>query len=151
MNIRQKGQGGEREVASMLNKIVRDVRIKLGLAPHETRNELFQRNQNQSAVGGSDLSNPLYLEIEVKRQEQLSVNSWWKQCVESADRTGGIPILVFRQNRKKWRVCMLADIPLQPSGAGRYSTLGPCRVEVDIETFLKWFRTYYDVWASANG
>jgi hypothetical protein len=80
INVRTKGAEGEREVAKMLNAIVATVRKELDLPQYATMDELFQRNQNQSAVGGADLSNNLGLEIEVKRQEALSVNSWWKQC-----------------------------------------------------------------------
>jgi len=143
INVRTKGQEGEREVAKMLNSIVATVRSELGLHNYATNDELFQRNQNQSAVGGADLSNPLQLEIEVKRQEALSVNTWWKQCVDSAARTGGVPVLMYRQNRKGWRVCMCGELPLQPVGVPPYSTLGPCRVEVDVDTFKAWFRNYY--------
>lgn len=150
INVRTKGQEGEREVAKLLNGIVAKVRDELKLPQYATQDELFQRNQNQSAVGGSDLSCPMPLDIEIKRQEALSVNTWWKQCVASAERTGGIPILIFRQNRKAWRVCMYADIPLQPTGSSCYSSLGPCRVEIDIDTFKAWFKTYYTSWVKAN-
>lgn len=151
INVRTKGQEGEREIAKILNGIVRDVRISLKLPVYETNDELFQRNQNQSAVGGADLSNPMGLEIEIKRQEQLSVNTWWKQCVTSADRTKGIPILMFRQNRKAWRICMEAEIPLQAAGSSSYSSLGPCRVEIDLDTFKAWFKSYYTKWVGSHG
>ena len=67
INVRTKGQTGEREVAKLLNAIVAKVRAKNALPKLATIDELFQRNQNQSAVGGSDLSNPLYLDIERKK------------------------------------------------------------------------------------
>jgi hypothetical protein len=145
INVRTKGAEGEREVAKMLNAIVATVRKELDLPQYATMDELFQRNQNQSAVGGADLSNNLGLEIEVKRQEALSVNSWWKQCVTSAARTGGIPILIYRQNRKAWHVCMEGQIPLQSAESkfGAYRTLGPVRVEVDLDTFKAWFKSFY--------
>lgn len=146
VNVRTKGQEGERQVATFLNRIVSEVRQEFQLPQYAVRDELFQRNQNQSAVGGSDLSSPMPLEIEVKRQEALSVNSWWKQCVESADRTGGIPILIFKQNRKAWRVCMEANLPLQPRDYSVYCSVGPVRVEIDLDTFLSWFRAYYHQW-----
>lgn len=151
INVRTKGQEGEREIAKLLNGIVREVRIRKGLTLYNTNDELFQRNQNQSAVGGADLSNPMDLEIEIKRQEQLSINTWWKQCVASAERTGGIPILIFRQNRKPWRICIEANIPLQKKGAPRYTTLGPCRAEIDLDTFKTWFTHYYSEWCETNG
>lgn len=146
INVRQKGQEGEREIAKILNGIVATIRQQNGFDKIETRDELFQRNQNQSAVGGSDLSNPLFLEIEVKRQEDLSINSWWKQCVDSAERTGGIPILIFRQNRKAWRVCMFGDLPLQPVGVQHYRAMTGTRVEITMDDFKRWFTHYYSSW-----
>lgn len=143
INVRTKGQTGEREVAKMHNDIIADVRRELNLEQFATVDELFQRNQNQSAVGGSDLSNPLHLDIEVKRQEQLSVNTWWKQTVEAASRSGGIPILIYRQNRKPWNVVMLADLPLQPQGASYYTSLSGVRVTVSLDVYKQWFRIYY--------
>lgn len=142
-NARDKGQRGEREIADMLNLIVSEVRSSKGYPPFETRDGLFQRNQNQTAVGGSDLSNPLSLEIEVKRQEQLSINAWWKQTLESAARTDGIPILIFKQKYKPWRVVMLGSIPLQPASASSYRTMEGVRVELSVDDFKTWFRTYY--------
>ncbi len=143
INVRTKGQQGEREIAKILNIEVAGAHRKVGLPRLPTQDELFQRNQNQSAVGGSDLSNPLGLDIEVKRQEQLSVNAWWKQTLAAAARTGGIPVLMFRQNRKAWRICMLADLPLQALGEGGYSCLTGVKVEIDMNTFKDWFRGYY--------
>lgn len=151
INVRTKGQEGEREIAKILNMIVADVRASLKLPHYATNDELFQRNQNQSAVGGADLSNPMGLEIEIKRQEQLFVNTWWKQCVTSAERTGGVAVLIFRQNRKRWRVCMEGELPLQAAGTATYSSLGPCRVEIDMDTFKAWFKAYYTQWVNTHG
>jgi hypothetical protein len=150
INVRQKGQEGEREIAKILNGIVANVRHEFELPQYETRDELFQRNQNQTAVGGSDLSNPLYLDIEVKRQEQLSVGTWWKQTMDAAKRSSGIPILIYRQNRKLWRVCMLVDIPLQPVETLRYGALSGVRGEIEFEDFKQWFAAYYRLWLEAN-
>lgn len=148
MNIRAKGQDGEREVANMLNQVVNDVRIKLGLTPLDKNDGLFQRNQNQSAVGGHDLSNNLDLAIEVKRQEALSINSWWSQCVKSAERSNGIPVLIFRQNRQKWRVIMNGWISCRPTHyVGHENTV---RIEITLEDFLTWFTCYYHERVSRN-
>lgn len=143
INVRTKGQSGEREIATMLNRIVAEVREYSGLPKLDTRDELFQRNQNQSAVGGDDLTNPLRLSIEVKRQEQLSINSWWKQCSESAARQGNIPILLFRQNRKPWRCIMLIDVPISPPHSETHRYLHGVRGEIDIDRFQLWFHAYY--------
>lgn len=145
INIRQKGAEGERQVLQMLNKIVGDVREEKGLPQFAKEDEPFQRNQNQSAVGGDDLTNPYFLSIEVKRQEQLSINTWWKQCIASAERTKGVPILIFKQNRKKWRVCMNAPLYLTTT-----KFMGPVKVEVDLEIFKWWFYEYYTTYLEAH-
>ena len=150
INVRTKGQEGEREIAKILNSIVAKVRDEFKLPQYAKEDELFQRNQNQSAVGGSDLSNPLFLEIEVKRQEDLSVGSWWTQCITSAKRTGGIPILIFRQNRKKWRICMLVELPLFPENCKKYLAMPWVRAEIDLDTFKQWFKMYYTEWVKHN-
>jgi hypothetical protein len=140
VNIRAKGQNGEREVQAMLNEIVQDVRAQHGFPLYEDRDLPFQRNQNQSAVGGDDLTNPFQLAIEVKRQEALSVNTWWKQCVASSLRSNGRAILIYRQSRKPWRVVMTGLIHFTPD-ASKY--LGPAPVEINIEVFKLWFAEYY--------
>lgn len=139
MNIRVKGQTGEREVAKLLNNVVKQVRQGLQLPQFDARDELFQRNQMQTAVGGDDLTNPLGLSIEVKRQEIPSVPAWWRQTLESANRSNGIPILLYRQNRKRWQCMMYGGIPLQNKGSSKYNT----PVGISIDDFLEWFRLYY--------
>ena len=139
INIRTKGQTGEREIAKKMNNVVNGVREEQGLSLYSAEDELFQRNQNQSAVGGDDLTNPLGLSIEVKRQELLSVPCWWKQTLESAARCDGIPILIYRQNRKKWQCMMYGAVFLQRTGDLKYT----CPVGLGIEDFKSWFRLYY--------
>lgn len=136
---KNKGSGGEREICDMLNPLVNSMREVDGLTVLNVQDYPFQRNQNQTAVGGSDITNPYQLDIEVKRQEALSVNTWWKQTVEAANRSGGIPILIFRQNRKKWRVIMMGGIPVR-NGNGWHCN---ARVEISIEDFRIWFCTHY--------
>lgn len=142
INIRQKGQTGEREIASALNECVARVRSSVGLPALDKKDEIFQRNQNQSAVGGHDLSNSLNLAIEVKRQEILSIPSWWRQCVESAKRTDSIPILIFRQNRKSWRVIMNVSVIGFP-GIPITDSSFEIKVEISLLEFLTWFMCYY--------
>lgn len=142
VNIRQKGARGEREVCDMLNNEIIKVRKLLKLPELETRDLPFQRNQLQSAVGGDDITNPFKLSIEVKRQEQLSINTWWKQCKASAERfQGNTPILIFKQSRKKWRIMMETWIPI--IGAKAY---GPIRVELSEEDFKQWAYNYFLEW-----
>ena len=148
---RTKGQTGERETMAILNPIVQKVLDKHNIPRVDEIDLPFQRNQNQTAVGGDDLTNPFGLSIEVKRQEALSVNTWWKQCVTSAARSDGIPILMYRQNRKKWRVRMLADIPIKPKGLHLTHHLTNVCVEMDLESFERWFESYCDTWLRTVG
>lgn len=136
VNIRDKGQGAEREVCDWLNAIYLKVLTSQSRDLPEKRNYPFQRNQLQTAVGGSDIANPFKLDIEVKRQEALSINTWWKQTVASAARTNGIPILVFKQNRKPWRVLMFGIIPVDAVDCVE------ARCEISLEDFLKWIESY---------
>lgn len=149
-NIRTKGQTGERDVQKIFNDIVEEVYAENGWDKLESRDLPFQRNQNQSAVGGSDLSNPFNVEIEVKRQEALSVGSWWKQCVDSAARTNGIPILIFKQNRKKWRVMLFVDIKIAPPGRALANGLNGVAAEISLEDLKIWWKAYFIDWLAFN-
>lgn len=130
VNIRTKGQTGERDVIIMLETTLSNLLAQDG-SPVPAK-PVFQRNQNQSAVGGSDITNPFGLCIEVKRQEQLSINTWWKQCLQAANEFGGVPILIFKQNRLKWRVIMHTN--------NFYCDRGYVQVrsEITIDDFLVW-------------
>lgn len=143
INIRQKGQTGERDVINVLEPLARKIMTGLGIPVPEKN--ILQRNQNQSAVGGADISGAFGLSIEVKRQEQLSINTWWKQCEKSAAETNEIPVLLFRQNGKKWRCVMYAELPL-PAIAPAYSATMRARVEFDWEQFQAWFEIWVHKW-----
>jgi len=104
INIRAKGFDAERAVAIDLNEIVYDVYAFFGLPKPDK--PVVQRNQLQSAVGGCDLTGTFGFAIEVKRQEALSINTWWAQCVKSANERNEIPVLLFRQSKQKWRCIM---------------------------------------------
>lgn len=133
INIRQKGASGERELATELNMLINVVRLQLGMPV--AVEPIVQRNQNQSAVGGCDLVGTFGFAIEVKRQENLSINTWWKQCLKSAEDLEEVPVLIFRQNGKKWRVILLADVPVP--GTGRFHLT---RCEITFEDFEGLFK-----------
>jgi hypothetical protein len=142
INIRAKGQNGEREIANALNNVVIEVREALGFAVIPERDLPFQRNQNQSAVGGSDLSNPFGLAIEVKRQEQLNLNTWWAQCLEQAECTNCMPILLYRKNKQAWRCRMLGYMSIHLS-LEAWRTNSSMPIEVSFEDFLACFKEFY--------
>lgn len=132
INIRTKGASAERDIANQMNAIVEQVckeeGFPLPLKP------VIQRNQNQTAVGGSDLSNPFGYALEIKRQEALSLNTWWKQCMVASKEFGGTPVVIFRQNKQKWRVLMYAFVPIW--GSTGYKQ---CRAEVSFDDFMDTF------------
>lgn len=140
IHAQNKGKEGEREIARALNSIIRECLLAHGL-PVPDR-DVVQRNQNQSAVGGNDLSNCFGLSIEVKRQEQLSINTWWQQTVKAAQANDETPVLIFRQNRKPWRVVTMVWLPL-PAENGSWASTS-VRAEFDWDTFLAWFKQWVD-------
>lgn len=142
INIRAKGQNGEREVGEILEKIIREA-LKAGNYPQPIK-QIVQRNQNQSAVGGSDLTNTCGLAVEVKRHETLQINTWWKQCVNSAAENDEIPCLFYRQNRQKWKVRIRLPVQYSP----RNHFLMP--VTLELEEFILWFKRYVEVWLLDN-
>lgn len=137
INIRQKGANGERELATELNVIVNQLLTKHGIRVPDK--PIIQRNQNQTAVGGNDLSNCFGIGIEVKRQEQLSVNKWWEQCVKSCAKNAEFPVLIYRQNKQAWRVVMHCWVQL-PVGSVAMMVRG----EVSWQFFLQWFHNWVD-------
>lgn len=86
---RNKGHNGEREFAKKLS---------------EALGRPVQRNIDQVRLGGADIVEVPPFAIEVKRQEQLSVNAWRKQAIAQTTRDNPIAVLVFKQNRQPWRV-----------------------------------------------
>jgi hypothetical protein len=145
INIIAKGKEGEREVARALNAVLSAVLCKHAWPPEIIRacENSIQRNQNQSAVGGSDLSNVFGIAVEVKRQEAISLNTWWTQCVAGANRNKEFPVLVYRANHQPWRVVMYASLALPILNEGGTSSLS-CRVTLEWEDFLKWFEKWVE-------
>lgn len=136
VNIIDKGKSAEREVATKLNDIVNRVLLRNGLALPAV--PVVQRNQNQSAVGGNDLKGTFGLAIEVKRQETLSINAWWKQCCAAAERNQEVPVLVYRQSRKPWHVITNGWLML-PGGA-----MSMVRCEMGWPDFEQWFERWVE-------
>ena len=134
INIRAKGQTGEREIVNALEPIVQRL-LREGNYPIPDK-PVIQRNQNQSAVGGCDLTGTYGLAIEVKRQEALSINTWWNQCTAAAKTNTEWPVLLYRQNGKKWKC--ITNVWLEVPGG----MLKEARAEISWEEFLAWFEVW---------
>lgn len=98
INSRAKGASGEREFAKWL-----EVNLKLDYTP--------TRNLEQVRSGGSDIIDVYPFVFEVKRRENLDLQSWWIQVKHDALKFDecAIPIVAFRQNRKPWEFLISAN------------------------------------------
>lgn len=94
---RRKGQVGEREFFSLLNKY-------LPARLHMAR----QLGQERDSGGDGDCE---FASIEVKRQETLRILDWLKQARKSA-RPEQVPVVAYRQNGQDWSVLVDMD-PVQ--------------------------------------
>jgi hypothetical protein len=124
----QKGKRGEREVVKLLQPVVDKVFSARGLEPPT----LF-RNKNQSFQGGYDIDGIDWLALEVKRQETLNINAWWKQSVRQASKEQ-VPVLIYKQNHKPWKVQMFGYLQCEQL---RVKT----KVEISCDAFLVYFET----------
>lgn len=124
-----KGKRGEREIINMLQPIVDTVYSNF---PDVTEVPLLQRNTLQSDRGGFDIVGLDWMAAEVKFQETLNLNTWWKQT-EAQVKEGQIPVLFYRQSRKAWRVQTTMFMPL---GDKRFYS----RADISIESFLIYFK-----------
>lgn len=116
---REKGHEAEREVIKLLEPVTARFGVKL------------MRNLLQTRQGGHDVEGLKHVAIEVKRQEVLEIEKWWQQALEQASRVGAIPVLVFRQSRKPWRVMMWGQV-----GEGEDAVRE--RVEIGVGEFKRW-------------
>ena len=85
---RSKGAAAEREVCKILND-------ELGLDLKRNLTQ-YQQSDGDIEVGG-------WL-LEVKRQENLSLRTWWDQAVRQAENSELAPAVVYRQSRQPWKV-----------------------------------------------
>ena len=102
---RTKGAAGERELFALLSE-------QLGVT--------VTRNLTQTRGGGADALDVPGWAIECKRQEALSIASWWSQATRQAEATGRKPALFYRQSRKPWR----AVLDLSHVAPGIFTTPG---------------------------
>jgi hypothetical protein len=96
---RSKGARGEREVIYLLQPIVDNAYRMAGQEPPQ----LKRTSSTQADGGGCDVCGIDWLALEVKRCEMLQLDAWWRQCIGQAT-SGKLPVLVYRQNGRKWLV-----------------------------------------------
>lgn len=139
---RNKGKQGEREIAMLLRAIMTRACMDEGMCREEAEacGHAIKRNGCQSDGGGYDLVGCPGMAVEVKRQESLKVEQWWEQAVRQAGE-GESPVLLWRQNRGKWRCMMYIWIPVD----GKVGGSRPA--EVSFEDFKWWSYWKFRAWA----
>jgi hypothetical protein len=115
VNSRNKGARGEREFCDWLEKT-----FNLDIKP--------QRNLEQVRSGGYDVLLKPFI-FEVKRVEILNKKRWWLQVINaSKDIINCIPVVAYKQNRKKWAFLISAV----------YINLDAGYIELNEQTFIQW-------------
>ena len=133
VNIRSKGQRGEREAAALIASWANEVLAGLGLPE-----VAFKRNLQQSQEGGYDVLSFDWLAMEVKRHESLAqLSQWWKQTLRQT-KEGQVPFLMYRQNRSPWRFRLQAPV----ANARGTVLLTMDLAEADAKNWMQW-----EVWA----
>lgn len=122
INVRAKGQRAEREAIKLLQPVVDKVYWEMG-----SKAPVLERNQMQTHRGGYDIVGIDWMSLEIKHQEQLSVEDWWEQCIMQT-KPGQIPVLMYKQNNVKWRVRIVARVGDRT-----------IPVEIGVEDFLMYF------------
>lgn len=126
---RNKGKRGEREVIDLLQPVVNQV-----YESHDMEPPTLQRNTLQSDSGGFDIVGLEWIALEVKRVEQrnaANIDKWWQQTCRQAK--GACPVLIYRGNNQPWTIVMYGFVCAP--------CLVSCVVRVDLDTFMRWFRT----------
>lgn len=88
---RRKGQTGERELCRLLSE-------ELGVT--------VRRNVDQARIGGADCIELKGFAVECKRQQKLSMPSWWAQAVKQGVDINAEPIVFYRRNREPWQALL---------------------------------------------
>jgi hypothetical protein len=135
-SARAKGAAGEVEILFMLQQIMAEEYIRLGLPPPE-----LYRGAN-----GRDIRGIRWLAPEVKRHEPLKgfvditiqqIEQWWEQAKVQAS-AGQLPALFYRPNRQPWRVRVFGHILIDEDNARAGRIRAP--VDISLEVFKVWFR-----------
>lgn len=130
-----KGSTGEYEIIQLLTGWAAEVGVELTL----------ERNLEQVRKGGADVIGVPHMEVEVKRQETLSIPAWWRQVCKAADNTGKTPLLVYRQNRRPWTFMTRQYIAIY---AGSHTGVCQSVVSMDLPNAKNWFQ--HHVWYSTK-
>lgn len=126
VNSIKKGQNGEREFCIWLEK-----NLELPERP--------KRNLEQVRSGGYDIYVEPFM-FEIKRVEKLEKDKWWKQVVEATrEIKESIPIVAYRQKRKKWKFLISLEFL-------RYAREEYGYIELKEKDFIMWSKNVLRDW-----
>ncbi len=137
-----KGKTGEREIKDAFISVMKLVEAENWLTGVS---EKVKRNTLQSDRGGEDLVGIPLLSVEVKRQETLSIEGWWRQTKGQADKSKLMPVLMYRQNHKSWHVVTYAQLWHPGYQANLW-----VRADFSLPEFMEWYKALYREWLTAN-
>ncbi len=123
INPKQKGKSGEDEACSWISENI------------YLKQRTITRNYNQMYIGADIVDYPLI--YEVKRREALALDHWWGQIYKVKERLllhnkQTIPVVMFRQNRRRWEFLISAEVI---GGTGGWIRLNEVR-------FKEWAKRY---------
>lgn len=151
---RVKGAIGERDVARLFVAAMELVEDKLKLAPDDTRrcSLRVKRSSGMAANnGGDDLVGIPLISVEVKRSETLDLKNWSEQTQRQAREAGGLmPVLIYRQSRKPWRVQTYATLRGIVDLWKKHNLQAWIEnwvwVDLALDDWLRWYACLYEAW-----
>lgn len=120
INGMKKGQAGEREFCKWIHE-----KLKLDSKP--------ERILGQARDSGFDVQIG-NIAFEIKRHEKLEKQKWWNQVKKATNSTEYIPVVAYRQNRKKWKFLLSASWIGSKYGF----------IELNDRVFIKWIENKVD-------
>ena len=108
---RNKGKVGEREIAALVS-VLTGWNVQRRVRQHD---------------GDSDLEGVPGWGIEVKRHAKApraSIRQWWQRAQAQAERTGLIPVLLYRADRDEWRAVWPLAVHLVQQEAAMWASYG---------------------------
>jgi len=113
-----KGNSGENEAAELFGEwYYRDKRALMRM-PGSRGRKLFPDQAGDIVPARGGLAKPWVFAVEVKRDKKVTVDGYlfrgrdsflwecWRQARQAAREKSKIPLLVYRQNRQPWIVCL---------------------------------------------
>jgi len=128
MHVKSKGSAGEREFVRVLEDVFPDTEIS--------------RNIDQVRNGGADIIAVEPFAIEVKRCQTLLINNWRKQALTQTTRSNSVPVLVYRQNRRPWKVQIPVNVIVKKKHRYKHTNAHDVEwAEISLAYFLKLAKT----------